>query len=70
MFFAHGAKIAFSLFNYLWFADKKIVLNRKSLFHLSIFTLFGFSLIGYILLHFTKSLDFWEMLALSYFNIK
>ena len=45
-------------------------MNRKSLFHLSIFTLFGFSLIGYILLHFTKSLDFWEMLALPYFNIK
>ena len=45
-------------------------MNRKSLFHLSIFTLFGFSLIGYILLHFSKSLDFWEMLSLENITLK
>lgn len=45
-------------------------LNRKSLFHLSIFTLFGFSLIAYIILHFDDSLDFWKLLSLTNFNVK
>jgi len=45
-------------------------LNRNSLFHLSIFTLFGFSLIAYIFLHFNNELDFWEMLSFQKFNIK
>lgn len=45
-------------------------MNRKSLFHLSIFTLFGFSLIAYIILHFSDTLDFWQMLSLPYFNPK
>lgn len=47
-----------------------MALNRKSLFHLSIFTLIGFSLIAYILLHFSKTLDYWEMLALSNITFK
>ncbi|MBL6875722.1 MAG: CPBP family intramembrane metalloprotease [Chitinophagales bacterium] len=45
-------------------------MNRKSLFHLSIFTLFGFSLIGYIMLHFSAEVDFWDILSLSYLNWK
>lgn len=45
-------------------------MNKKSLFHLSIFTLFGFSLIAYILLHFSKSLVYWDMLSFDFFNLK
>jgi uncharacterized protein len=35
-------------------------LNKQALFHLSIFTLFGFSLIGYIVMHFHPSILFWS----------
>lgn len=45
-------------------------LNRRSLFHLSIFTLFGFSLIAYIILHFNDSLDFWQLISFTHFNTK
>ncbi len=45
-------------------------MNKKSLFHLSVFTLFGFSLVGYILLHFSKQLDFWTMLSVEFISLK
>lgn len=45
-------------------------MNRKALFHLSIFTLFGFSIIAYILLHFNKEVNFWELIALSNISFK
>jgi uncharacterized protein len=38
-------------------------LNKPALFHLSVFTLFGFSLIAYILLHFHKTVFFWDLFA-------
>lgn len=45
-------------------------MNKNSLFHLSIFTLFGFSMIAFILLHFTDKFDYWEMLSFVYFTPK
>lgn len=45
-------------------------MNRNSLFHLSIFTLFGFSLIAYIILHFNKEVDFWSMLSFTHLSFK
>lgn len=37
-------------------------MNKKTLFHLSIFTLFGFSLIAYLLLYFHTSISFFEVM--------
>ena len=36
-------------------------MEKKALFHFSIFTLFGFSTIGYIILFFHKELLFWDL---------
>ena len=44
-------------------------MNRNSLFHLSIFTLFGFSLIAYIILHFNKKVEFWTILSIHNITI-
>ncbi|MCB0510032.1 MAG: CPBP family intramembrane metalloprotease [Chitinophagales bacterium] len=45
-------------------------MNKTSLFHLSVFTLFGFSLIAYILLFFNQQVDFWELLSLQNLHFK
>lgn len=45
-------------------------MNKRSLFHLSVFTLVGFSLIAYILLFFNKQVDFWGMLSWNNISLK
>lgn len=45
-------------------------MNRNSLFHLSIFTLLGFPLLAFILLHFSSKTNFWAVVSLSNITFK
>ncbi len=45
-------------------------MNRSKIFHLSIFTLVGFPLIAYIIMHFNSEASFVKMFSIEYFNTK